>query len=65
MRSSTRIAIVLFLLAVAGFCGFGVLTTFEPLDRGTQILWRIVYGVLGLACLAQVVWLARSKKHET
>jgi hypothetical protein len=62
MNATARIAVAIFLLAIAAFCGFGFLATFEPLDRGTQLFWRIVYGLVGLACLAQILWLARAKK---
>jgi len=43
------------LLAVAGFCVFGFLATFEPLPPAVQWTWRGIYIVLGLACLAGTV----------
>ncbi len=58
----SRIATVVFLLAVAGFCTFGFLATFEPLEGAAPILLRVIYGVVIFACLAQIVWLARPKK---
>ncbi|MBC8876831.1 MAG: hypothetical protein H8E44_45975 [Planctomycetes bacterium] len=43
------------LLAVAGFCAFGFLATFEPLPPAEQWTWRGIYIVIGLACLAGAV----------
>lgn len=45
------------LLAVAGFCGFGFLATFEPLDPATQVTWRVIYGLVGLSSLASIILL--------
>jgi hypothetical protein len=62
MNIVVRIAALMLLLTVAGFCIFGFLATFEPVDRSTQVLWRIIYGAVILACLAQALWLVRRKK---
>jgi len=40
----------LFLLAVAAFCVFGFLATFEPTDNA--LAFRVVYTLMGLGCLA-------------
>jgi len=41
----------LILLAVAAFCGFGFLATFEPTDNAAQFMaFRIGYAVIGLGC---------------
>ncbi|MCM2371056.1 hypothetical protein [Aporhodopirellula aestuarii] len=46
------------LLAVAAFCGFGFLATFEPTDNVTQFkAFRIGYIVIGLGCLVGVGFL--------
>ncbi len=48
----------LFLLAVAAFCVFGFLATFEPTDNTDQFMaFRIGYTVIGLGCLAGVGFL--------
>ena len=48
----------LLLLAVAAFCGFGFLATFEPTDNVTQFMaFRIGYGVIGIGCLVGVGFL--------
>ena len=45
----------ILLLAVAAFCVFGFLATFEPTDKTTQFMAsRIVYGLVGVGCLVGV-----------
>jgi hypothetical protein len=42
----------LLLLAVAAFCVFGFLATFEPTDNVTQFMaFRIGYAVIALGCM--------------
>ena len=57
-----------FLLAVAAFCVFGFMATFEPTDRTTEFLaFRIGYAVIGVGCLIGVVVLlvkAIGKRHD-
>jgi hypothetical protein len=44
------------LFAVAAFCLFGFLATFEPTDTPGQFrAFRIAYGVIGVGCLAGIV----------
>jgi len=45
----------LLLLAVAAFCVFGFLATFEPTSNA--MVFRIVYTVIGLGCLVGVGFL--------
>ncbi|MEQ8788804.1 MAG: hypothetical protein RIC55_21005 [Pirellulaceae bacterium] len=48
----------LFLLAVAGFCLFGFLATFEPTDKTTQfVTFRIGYAVVGAGSLTGIGFL--------
>ena len=48
----------LLLLAVAAFCGFGFLATFEPTDNVAQFMaLRIGYSVMCLVCLVGVGFL--------
>jgi uncharacterized membrane protein YuzA (DUF378 family) len=42
-------------LLVAGFCAFGFLATFEG-EGGSFLAFRIGYAVVGLACLAGIVY---------
>jgi hypothetical protein len=56
MRLVVAVAASLLLLAVAAFCLFGFLATFEPTDRQGQFLaFRIGYGVIGVGCVAGIV----------
>lgn len=42
----------IFLLAVAAFCGFGFMATFEPTDNDAQFMaFRIAYAIIGIGCL--------------
>lgn len=43
------------LLAVAAFCVFGFLATFEPTDN--DLVFRVGYTVIGLGCLVGVGFL--------
>ncbi len=48
----------MLLLAVAAFCVFGFLATFEPTDNVTQFMaFRIGYSVIGIGCLVGVGFL--------
>ena len=51
-----RILLVLVFLAVAAFCAFGFAASFEPLERGRQLVWRIVYGAGVFASLTSAGW---------
>ena len=45
----------LLLLAVAVFCVFAFLATFEPIEKTTQFMaFRIGYAVVGLGCVVGV-----------
>jgi len=48
----------LVLLAVAAFCVFGFLATFEPTDRAAwSVAFRIGYAAVGIGCLVGVGFL--------
>lgn len=53
MPMLARMLVALVLLAVAGFCVFGFLATFEPPGFPSV---RLVYGVVGCLCLAGAGW---------
>ena len=59
-----RIGTMVILLAVLGFCVFGFVATFEPMDATKQLVMRALYGVVGLVCLITMVWAARPQKPE-
>ena len=56
MKTILTVVASLLLLAVAAFCLFGFLATFEPTDR-PETFWafRIGYGVVGVGCLGGIV----------
>jgi hypothetical protein len=64
MFSIVRVVVVIALVAVAGFCLFGFMATFEPNDASTQLTWRAVYSVVGLASLAGAIWVAVFRKKR-
>jgi len=45
----------LLLLAIAAFCAFGFMASFEP--TANALAFRIGYAVVGVACLVSVVLL--------
>lgn len=55
MTLLTRLVETVLLLGVLLFCLFGFLATFEPLDRATQWLWRVIYILVGIASLIVVL----------
>ena len=50
-----RILVALFLFVFLGFCIFGFIATFEPMDLGRQLIWRLFYGGAGLAAAIGIV----------
>jgi hypothetical protein len=57
-----RIGSMIVLLALLGFCVFGFMATFEPMDATRQLVWRAVYGAVGLVCLVTIAWAAWPQK---
>lgn len=52
MKPLVTILSSLLLLAVAAFCVFGFMATFEPSDNQTQFLaFKIGYAAIALGCL--------------
>lgn len=51
-----KVVLALGLLAVAAFCVFGILATFEP---GTALGWRVGYGAALVACTYAALRLLR------
>ncbi|NQU49730.1 MAG: hypothetical protein HQ519_13850 [Planctomycetes bacterium] len=52
-----KFLLLLVLLGVAAFCGFGFAATFEPIEQSQQLMWRTTYGIVGLAAIACVTWI--------
>ena len=57
-----RIGTMVILLAVLGFCVFGFMATFEPMDATKQFIMRALYGAVGVVCLITIVWAVRPQK---
>ena len=58
MKLFVAIFASLLLMAVAAFCVFGFLATFEPTDNAAQFMaFRIGYSVIGLGCVVGVGFL--------
>lgn len=54
-----------FLFAVAAFCVFGFLATFEPTNNpGQFMVFRIGYSVVGLGCVFEVVLLIVNARRK-
>ncbi len=61
MSTLVRILFALLLLAVAGFCVFGFMATYEPPADVNRLL-RVIYGVVGIGCVAGAAWLAKPRR---
>jgi hypothetical protein len=58
-----RVLLALILVALAAFCAFGFLATFEPVDGALG--WRVGYGVAIFACLYGMLRLLRRGSNES
>ena len=45
------------LLALLGFCTFGLLATREPMDPSRQQQWRLIYGSIAAFAIAFLTWI--------
>jgi hypothetical protein len=59
-----RIGTMIILMAVLGFCVFGFMATFEPMDATKQFVMRALYGAVALVCLVTMVWAVRPQNPE-
>ena len=57
MKFIRRLFLSLPLMAVAGFCIFGFVATFEPLPRIEQWTWRTVYLAVGGGSVLAICWM--------
>jgi hypothetical protein len=62
MRTTARLALTLILVAIAAFCCFGFLASYEPPGF---FAFRWLYGGVAVACVAAigVVWLVKTTRH--
>ena len=61
MMDLIRILSSLACVGVLLFCGFGFLATLEPLDRSTQMAWRVIYGMGGFLAAMVLGFLIRRR----
>ncbi len=61
MSFVSRVALALVLFAIAAFCGFGYLATFEPPGF---VLLRYVYAIVGGLCLACAGLTLFRRRHD-
>lgn len=52
-----KLVLSIVCLLIAAFCVFGFLATFEPGVKNA-VMFRLVYGVVGLGCLASIFAMA-------
>lgn len=65
MPTLLRIVAAVVMLAIAGFCVFGFLASYEYAEPAKRLPWQIGYGVLGLACLRGVWAVSKTKPHSS
>jgi hypothetical protein len=56
MYRALRLVAAVLLVALAAFCAYGFVASFEP---GDFLIFRIGYPLAGLLCLAAAVYLVR------
>ena len=59
MQMLARVLTGLVLLALAGFCLFGFLATYEYRAAADRLPWQFAYGSVGLICLGGIALLFR------
>jgi hypothetical protein len=62
-HTKPALTIAAVLLAIAAFCSFGFLATFEPVDGALG--WRVGYGAAIIACLYGMLRLLRGDSGES
>jgi hypothetical protein len=62
MRLVPKLALTLLLVAVAAFCAFGFLASFEPPGF---LVFRWLYGAIAVACSMSIValWLVSPRRR--
>ena len=50
-KGDLRVLLPVPLVGALAYCLYGFTTTFEPMERGPQLTWRIVYAGGCLGCL--------------
>lgn len=61
MQTSLRIIGAIALLAVASFCSFGFMASYEYTEAFRRLPWQLGYGLVGIACLFGIVAIFRPR----
>lgn len=62
MNPLPRLLLSLILVGMLLFCVFGVMATFEPLERSIQMTWRLVYATAGVVAVVALVLVNRRRR---
>ena len=65
MKRLIRLALSLFLGALAVLSIFGFLASFEPLELHIRIIWRVVYMVMFVASMAGLIRINLTGKNSS
>ena len=67
MNLPLRIVLTAFLIGIFLFCAFGLMATIEPGDKSVRMVFRLIYGIAGVASVSGfvVLWRKKSEKNET
>lgn len=57
-----KIVLVLLCFGLVVGCGYGLIATFEPMDSGEQLMWRVIYGIGTVLGLGGAVWALRQQE---
>jgi hypothetical protein len=67
MRLILRLALTLVLVAIAAFCCFGFMASYEPpvIPESANLVIRWLYGAVAVACVVAIVavWLGKTTRR--
>jgi hypothetical protein len=61
VKAASRLALTLVLVAVAAFCCFGFMASYES---PAFLTFRWLYGAVFLACVAAIVWVVKATRRQ-
>ena len=61
MRLILRLALTLVLVAIAAFCCFGFMASYEIPDF---LMFRWLYAAVFIACVAAIVWVVKATRRQ-
>ena len=60
-----RLFLSLPLMAIAGWCLFGFVATFEPMPRVAQLAWRTGHVCAGFGSVVAICWLWLKPRQQS